>query len=61
MSVFAQQKEKGQKMKVEIAPPVMAQLIDALKNPIFATGIAAIVMIVVVGWVVTTYIKARKV
>ena len=47
-------------MKVEIGPPVMGQLIEALKDPNFAMGIATIVAIVVIGWVATTYIKARK-
>ncbi len=47
-------------MKVEIGPPVMAQLIDALKDPNFVMGIAALVTIFVIGWVATTFIKSRK-
>ena len=47
-------------MKVEIGPPVMGQLIEALKDPNFAMGIATMVAIVVIGGVATTYSKARK-
>lgn len=47
-------------MKFEIDAVLIAQLIDALKNQDFAKGLAIVVAISVIGWVVTTYIKANK-
>ena len=47
-------------MRFEIDAALIAQLIDALKNPDFSKGLAIVVAIGVIGWVVTTYIKSAK-
>lgn len=44
-------------MKFEIDATLIAQFIDALKDPSFATGLAINGAICVAGWAVITYIK----
>ena len=47
-------------MKLEIEAALIAQLIEALKDPNFASGVVVVGMTGLIGWVATTYIKARK-